>query len=218
MLFGLIPLAGLVFYVGLLIFIQVLEHQTALFNRASRANQSLAQSKARSAFLDEVLPPLMRARKILHSEFVQLTGERAEFEHLLAVARSHEAGAKQGPIEQQAFEREQHRHALDMLRLQNNLATETDRAALRPLRVEAQRTRLRVEADERVVESILTQQAIEEARARKSGTPPGSGGAGVLAATLGVLIEQCKADGKETAELELALNALRAAEEGQNER
>ncbi len=156
----------------------------------------------------------MRARKILHSELVQLTGERAEFEHTLAAARSYKEGAKQGPLDQRAFEREQYKHALEMLRLQNNLVAETDRATLRPLRLEAQRTRLRVEADERVVESILTQQAIEEAHGQKRGSAAKSSEAATLSAALGVLIEQYKADGKETAGLELALNALLAASEG----
>jgi hypothetical protein len=203
----------IVFGIALVIFCHCLEHQGNLARRASHADQSLAHSKARSAFLDEVLPALTRARKILHSELVLLTGERAEFEHGLAVARSYKDGAKQGPIDQRAFEREQYRHALEMLRLQNNLVAETDRATLRPLRLEAQRTRLRVEADERVVESIFTQQAIEEARGRKRGSTAKLDEAATLSAALGVLIEEYKADGKDTAGLELALNALLAADE-----
>lgn len=194
-----------------------LELQNGLVHRAARATKSLERSKARSSFLDEILPALTRARNTLQSEFVQLTGERAEFEHRLATARSFKEGSKQGPADQRTFEREQYKHALEMLRLQNNLISETDRGALRPLRLEAQRARLRVEADERVVESILTQQAIEEARGRKHGLGTKPSQTATLSAALGTLIEQYKADGRETAELDLALNALIAVGEAKHE-
>ena len=76
-------------------------------------------------------------------------------------ARACKEGTTQGAGDQRNVRKStQYKHAINLSRLQNQLATEIDRAALRPLRIEAQRTRLRVEANERVVESIFsTQQA-----------------------------------------------------------
>jgi hypothetical protein len=209
MTFTLVIIGVFVFFllIALMIFLQYDAHQQALENRAVRAKEGTAQNQARSALLRRVLPQLLSARQILHEEVVELVGKRAEFAHTLASARSYKEGITQGATEQRTFERTQYKHAMDVRRLQNQLAAEIDRAALRPLRLEAQRTRLRVEANERVVESILTQQAIEEAHGRKRGAPTPSTTT-LMRAQLGQLIEQYKADGKEFASLEAAFDAL----------
>ncbi len=198
---------AIVLVLGLSAFAHYEEHQQALAKRAAKAEAGIDASKARSALLQRVLPTLLAARETLHSEVVELVGTRAEFAHTLAAARACKEGTTQGAGDQRTFESTQYKHAINLSRLQNQLATEIDRAALRPLRIEAQRTRLRVEANERVVESILTQQAIDEARGRKRGAPQGNK-IGALRAELGALVEQYKADGKESAGLELALEAL----------
>jgi hypothetical protein len=100
-------------------------------------------------------------------------------------------------------------HAGQELALSNRIDHEKDNAALRPLRFEAEKTRLRVQADERVVESILTQQAIDEARRR--GAPRTAAVAPLQGAMQAIAeaIEQRQADGKETDDLDQALDALR---------
>jgi hypothetical protein len=183
------------------------ERQDTLERRAAKAREGITQNQARSALLRRVLPQLLSARQVLHEEMIELVGKRSEFAHTLASARSYKEGITKGAGEQRTFEHTQYKHAIDVRRLQNQLAAEIDRATLRPLRVEAQRTRLRVEADERVVESILTQQAIEEARGSKRGATKTSSTT-LVRARLGELIEQYRADGKEIASLEAAFDAL----------
>lgn len=189
------------------LYVKYLDHQDRLAKRASKAQEGIASNTARAALLRRVLPELVAARQCLHSDVVELVGAKAEFEHTLATARAYKEGIAKGAGDQQTFDRVQYKHAIDVRRMQNQLAAEIDRAAMRPLRAEAQRTRLRVEANERVVENILTQQAIEEARGQKRGARKQDKVA-VLRAELGELIEQYKADAKETAELEQALEAL----------
>jgi hypothetical protein len=183
------------------------EHQDTLARRAAKATEGITANKARNALLERILPKLTVARNILHSDVIELVGAKAEFEHILATARAHKEGIAKGASDQQTFDRVQFKHAFDVKRLQNQLAAEMDRAALRPLRAEAQRTRLRVEANERVVENILTQQAIDEARGQRPAARK-QDRIGALRAELGELIEQYKADAKETAGLEVALEAL----------
>lgn len=183
------------------------ERQGQLARRQATAQAGIATEKLRTALLQAALPRMQKIREALHAEMVELSGTEAEFAHTLAAARAHKEGITKGAEDQRGFERGQYKHALDIRRLQNQLAAEIDRASLRPLRIEAQKTRLRVEGNERVVEQILTQQAIEQARGggtakRKTGDVAG------LRVELAYLIEQRKAEGAEYASLEAALEAL----------
>jgi hypothetical protein len=206
-----LALLGLALPFGALVALSLLdkydEHQKRLSIRSAKAEAGIKACTPRIALLRRVLPELVAARHVLHSDMVELVGAKAEFEHTLATARAYKEGIAKGAGDQQSFDRAQYKHAIDLKRMQNQLAGEIDRAAMRPLRAEAQRTRLRVEANERVVENILTQQAIEEARGHKRGTRKPDKVA-VLRAELGELIEQYKADAEETAGLEQALEAL----------
>jgi hypothetical protein len=129
--------------------------------------------------------------------------------HAVELAKAVRASRAKGGDGQRTFIRQQMTHAGQELALSNRINHEKDNVALRPLRFEAEKTRLRVQADERVVESILTQQAIDEARRRgaprASPVAPHQGAMQVIAEA----IEQRQADGKETDDLDQALDALR---------
>lgn len=204
----LVAIGGLlVLGIALPIFESMEQEQSNLARRQATAQAGIATDKLRTTLLLAVLPRMQKIREALHAEMIELSGAEAEFAHTLAAARAHKEGITKGAEDQRNFERGQFRHALDIRRLQNQLATEIDRASLRPLRIEAQKTRLRVEGNERVVEQILTQQAIEQAR-RGGSAKRKTGDVAGLRVELAYLIEQRKAEGAEYASLEAALEAL----------
>ncbi len=207
-----LPIAGVVvcvFLVVILITGACAEHQQELAFKARSLKAQLDEKSAAKPVLEDALKLLKCARDVVQAEHIKLGGDRDDFLHAVELAKAVRASRTKGGDGQRAFIRQQMTHAGQELALSNRIDHEKDNAALRPLRFEAEKTRLRVQADERVVEAVLVQQAIDEARRRggprASPVAPLQGAMQVIAEA----IEQRQADGKETDDLDQALDALR---------
>lgn len=96
----------------------------------------------------------------------------------------------------------------DKARLENDIATIKEHAELRPLVLETKRNILQGKADKRLLDAVFTRRALDEVL----GTSPQSAEADPLeAASARVVdeIENRKADGQETGDLDAVLRALR---------
>jgi hypothetical protein len=207
-----LPIAAVGIFILLVVFMTTgacFEHQEELASKAGSLQAQLDEKSATKPVLEDALRHLKRARDVVQAEHIKLSGDRDDFLHAVELAKAVRASRTKGGDGQRAFIRQQMTHAGQELALSNRIDREKDNAALRPLRFEAEKTQLRVQADERVVESILTQQAIDEARRR--GAPRASPAAPLQGAmqVIAEAIEQRQADGKETDDLAQALDALR---------
>jgi hypothetical protein len=151
---------------------------------------------------------LTRVVEALRDEYSRITSARNELTHVVSLAGAFRSGQGKGAIGQRSFEITQLTHSRNLLRLHNQIAGARDHAELRPLRVDAQKARLRMATDERYIEAELARQA----RRQLAGGGTGGENNNALAAgaaALGELIEAKSADqGEDVADLQAALRTL----------